>query len=149
MYKFDKQMSPELKKFFDEAKKLRKVRLSNQNNVLEKNLDMSILGIEVFRAHLLDSQNRLIETIEIKGDVDKCSVPIRSIMKPAILCDAASFIMVHNHPGGTVSFSETDKRLTAKIKAAGEVMDIELLDHVLIHDQGCTSMRGLPMWDSL
>jgi DNA repair protein RadC len=54
------------------------------------------------------------------------------IFQYGLLCNASSLILIHNHPSGNVTPSETDKRLTQKIKSIGELMDMLIHDHIII-----------------
>jgi DNA repair protein RadC len=60
---------------------------------------------------------------------------VKIIMQGAILTNAAAVIICHNHPSGNLNPSEEDKRLTNKIKEAGKILDIQLLDHVILTDE--------------
>ena len=70
--------------------------------------------------------------------VQTCALPIctvtdvRIILKNAVECLASGIILCHNHPSGNNSPSEADIKITRKIKEAGELMDVQLLDHVII-----------------
>lgn len=66
------------------------------------------------------------------GSVNACWVEMREIFKHAVLSNAAKIICFHNHPSGNLTASQEDCLLTAKIKTAGELMGIELIDHIII-----------------
>ncbi|RZV59187.1 MAG: hypothetical protein EX254_09765, partial [Flavobacteriaceae bacterium] len=59
-------------------------------------------------------------------------VDVRLVMKNAIELAATGIILVHNHPSGSLKPSLADKKLTAKLKSAGESLDIKVLDHIII-----------------
>ena len=59
-------------------------------------------------------------------------VDIRLILATALKCGATSMILYHNHPSGNRYPSEADKKLTNKLKEAGDIMDIKLLDHLIL-----------------
>jgi DNA repair protein RadC len=59
-------------------------------------------------------------------------------LRDALLCGATAMICAHNHPSGNLKPSEQDIRLTRKLKEAGDLMDVKLLDHILLGDQLCT-----------
>lgn len=65
----------------------------------------------------------------------------REIFKLAILSNAAGVILVHNHPSGCLEPSADDIQFTAAIKRAGEMLGIELYDHLILADDGFTSLR--------
>ena len=66
------------------------------------------------------------------GGMDKCIVDNRILFKRLLMAGASSFIIVHNHPGGKCKPSKEDIKLTNKIKNGGELLDLELLDHIII-----------------
>jgi DNA repair protein RadC len=82
---------------------------------------------------LLDRKNRLIglNTVAI-GSLNAAVVHPREVFKPAILANAATIIVVHNHPSGDPQPSQEDKLLTRKLILAGEALSIQLLDHVIL-----------------
>ena len=75
------------------------------------------------------------------GTIDACLVTGRELFKSAILSNAASVILVHNHPSGDPSPSEADLDFTQRIKDAGELIGIPLLDHIIIGDCKYLSFR--------
>ena len=82
---------------------------------------------------LLDTRKQLIRRILIaRGTLTSVSANPRSIFRPAIICNAACFIMAHNHPSGDPSPSKADLELTRTIARCGELMHIPLFDHVIL-----------------
>ena len=73
----------------------------------------------------------------------------REVLLAPILTNASSFVLVHNHPSGSLEFSPQDLSLTAKIKAAGNIMGVVLVDHVVLSIYGHTSMMDTGMIDRL
>jgi DNA repair protein RadC len=73
------------------------------------------------------------------GGVTGTVADVRLMMQTAILCNATQIVIAHNHPSGNPRFSQSDIALTRKMKQAGEILDITLLDHVLILDDGYVS----------
>lgn len=70
------------------------------------------------------------------GTINQSLVHPREVLRPVLLDNAASMILVHNHPTGDVNPSRADETITRRIADAGELMGIELLDHVIIgHDK--------------
>ncbi len=59
-----------------------------------------------------------------------------TVYSVALKCNASSIILAHNHPSENLTPSEADKRLTAKLKKAGEYLDITILDHIIISKDG-------------
>jgi len=97
---------------------------------------------EHFLALLLDTRNQLIKVSEISvGSLDSSIVHPREVFKEAISASAASVIFVHNHPSGDPEASEDDIKLTKRLAEAGEIMGIDVLDHVIISDKKYLSLK--------
>lgn len=97
---------------------------------------------EYFLALLLDSRNQLIKVSEISvGSLDTSIVHPREVFKEAISASAASVIFVHNHPSGDAEASEDDIRLTKRLAEAGEIVGIDILDHIIICDKNYLSLK--------
>jgi DNA repair protein RadC len=94
---------------------------------------------EQFVALYLNARNRVIaHHIVSVGTANTCLVHPREVFKPAILKNACGLIIAHNHPSGGSEPSEADLELTKRLKDAGTLLGIELLDHVIITPQGET-----------
>ena len=88
---------------------------------------------EKLLALFLNSKNEVLkEKIIFMGTANQSIVHPRDIFKEAILNNAIKIIIVHNHPSGNVSPSLEDKKFTQKLKEAGELLSIPLLDHIII-----------------
>ncbi|MEK7354450.1 MAG: DNA repair protein RadC [Chloroflexota bacterium] len=97
---------------------------------------------EHFLALLLDTRSHLIRNAEISvGSLDSSIVHPREVFKEALSASAASVIFVHNHPSGDPHPSEDDIKLTKRLAEAGEVMGIEVLDHVIIGNKKFFSLK--------
>ena len=97
---------------------------------------------EYFLALLLDTRNQLIRVAEISvGSLDSSIVHPREVFKEAISASAASVIFAHNHPSGDPEASEDDISLTKRLAEAGEIMGIDVLDHVIIGDRKYLSLK--------
>ena len=81
-----------------------------------------------------------LETVSI-GSLNAALVHPREIFKAAILSNAASIIIAHNHPSGDVTPSSEDCELTRRLKQAGELLGIELLDHLIVGPERYLSMK--------
>ncbi len=88
---------------------------------------------EVFLMLPLDGKNQVLgfHVVSI-GSLTAALVHPREVFKLAILASAAAVILVHNHPSGDPEPSAEDKALTARLKQAGELLGIRVLDHVVI-----------------
>lgn len=101
---------------------------------------------EVFVVIYLDNRHRVIEyREEFRGTIDGTSVYPREIVKEALRHNAAALILAHNHPSGIAEPSQADERITRRLKAALELVDIRVLDHLIIGGSDTTSLasRGL------
>jgi DNA repair protein RadC len=88
---------------------------------------------EQFAVVLLNRANEVIQTVVVSdGGVNGTVADPRRIFKLAIESNAASIILGHNHPSGNLKPSESDLKLTKKIKEAGLLLDINVLDHVIV-----------------
>jgi DNA repair protein RadC len=97
---------------------------------------------EYFLAALLDTRNHLIKLAEISiGSLDGSIVHPREVYKEAISASAASVIFVHNHPSGDTEASEDDIHLTKRLAEVGEIVGIDVLDHVIIGGKSFRSMK--------
>lgn len=84
---------------------------------------------------LLNSRKRLIRRFTVsRGTLTRVLAHPRAVFRPAMVYNAACVVMVHNHPSGDPSPSSQDMELTRSIAAAGEVLCIPLVDHVIISD---------------
>lgn len=88
---------------------------------------------EVFCILNLASDGKIINmNIVSMGTLNASLVSPREVFKSSILSNAASIIAVHNHPSGCVNPSKQDKLITQRLREAGGLMDIELLDHIIV-----------------
>ena len=97
---------------------------------------------EYFLALLLDTRNQLIRVAEVSvGSLDSSIVHPREVFKEAISASAASVVFAHNHPSGDVTASEDDIKLTQRLVEAGEIMGIDVLDHIIIGGKKYLSLK--------
>jgi DNA repair protein RadC len=93
---------------------------------------------------LLDVKNRLIVKQRLHtGTLDASVVGTRDVFREALRVNAASIVMVHNHPSGDPTPSAEDIELTKRLKAAGKHIEVELLDHVIIGGDSFASLHRL------
>ncbi len=94
------------------------------------------LGHEEFWVLYLSNSNKVISKQNIsKGGITGTVVDSRIVFKHALEQLATSIVLCHNHPSGNLNPSDADIRLTKKIKEAGTVMDIKVLDHLIITEK--------------
>ena len=107
---------------------------------------MQHLGHELFCCLYLDNRHRVLRFDELfRGTIDGTSVYPREVVKEALGINAAAVILAHNHPSGVAEPSQADERITKRLKAALELVDIRLLDHLIVGEGRATSLasRGL------
>lgn len=91
---------------------------------------------EEFYCIYLNRANKIIKTEQVsKGGISGTVTDVRIIFKNAILNTASGIIIAHNHPSGNLNPSESDTRITQKIKDAGNLLDVQLLDHLIIANE--------------
>lgn len=104
------------------------------------------LTYEVFGVLFLDAQNRMLAYEQMfRGTLTQTSVYPREVVRRALDHNAATVILHHNHPSGTVEPSRADEALTQTLKAALSLVDCRVLDHIITSDVASLSMaeRGL------
>ena len=101
---------------------------------------------ELFCCLYLDNRHRIIRFEELfRGTIDGTSVYPREVVKQSLTLNAAAIILAHNHPSGVAEPSQADERITRRIKAALDLVDIRLLDHFIIGDGTSTSLASRGM----
>jgi DNA repair protein RadC len=99
---------------------------------------------EVFACVFLDNQHRVITYEELFfGTIDSASVHPREVVKRALTHNAAAVILAHNHPSGVSEPSQSDQRITDRLKAALALIDTRVLDHMVVGDGEVTSFAEL------
>lgn len=107
---------------------------------------MRDLTHELFCCLYLDNRHRVLGFAELfRGTIDGTSVYPREVVKDALRINAAAVILAHNHPSGVAEPSQADERITQRLKAALELVDIRVLDHLIVGAGHTTSLaaRGL------
>lgn len=82
------------------------------------------------------------------GIVNQCLVGVREVFKNAILSNAVSIIVFHNHPSGDSRPSSSDFDISKKLREAGKLLDIEVLDHIVLGDEEFHSIANTLEWES-
>lgn len=101
---------------------------------------------EYFVSVHLDGKNRILAVdVVSQGSLNQSIVHPRETFKTALLSSAAAIILIHNHPTGDPTASQEDIAITRRLKEAGEIMGIKVLDHIIIGDGEYLSFveRGL------
>jgi DNA repair protein RadC len=101
------------------------VRLLREENLVR--------SVETFQILLLNTRRRLLRVEDIShGTLDTILVHPREVFRSAIAANAAAIVLVHNHPSGDPTPSEADIKVTRDLIRAGQLLKIEVLDHVII-----------------
>jgi DNA repair protein RadC len=97
---------------------------------------------EVFGVLILNTKNKIVAVHEVsRGTLNSSLIHPREVFKPAVLHNAATIICFHNHPSGDPKPSEEDIEVTKRLVEAGKILGIEVLDHIIVSDEGYTSLN--------
>ena len=104
--------------------------------------EMAFLDQEHLRVLLLTTKNEVRGIAEVyKGSVNSSFVRVAEVLRPAVRDNCPSVIIVHNHPSGDPTPRPEDILVTRQIRTSAEMMDIDLLDHIVIGGQGFVSLK--------
>jgi DNA repair protein RadC len=106
--------------------------------ILFRNWNLENLGfLEEFKVMLLNRANQVIGICQIGvGGTNSVTADPKLIIATAIKGNASGIILAHNHPSGNLKTSEQDRRLTKRVKEVCDFLDINLLDHVILTEEG-------------
>jgi DNA repair protein RadC len=91
---------------------------------------------------LLNNNLRLIRKVRLStGGLTETLVDVRRVMKEVLQADATCFVLLHNHPSGSLRPSREDDRLTERVKRAAETLNVRLIDHMIVTDGGYYSYQ--------
>jgi len=111
-------------------------------------LDMAYLDTEQVRILLLDAKSQLVEKINsYQGTANSSVLRAAEVFRPAIIRNCPGLILCHNHPSGDPTPSKEDIETTKQLVAAGRILDIELVDHIIIGHQRFVSMKEHLRWE--
>ena len=104
--------------------------------------EMAILNQEHLRVLLLDTKNHVTAVSEIYiGNVNSSIVRPAEVLRPAVRDNSASIILVHNHPSGDPTPSPEDVAITRQIRESGELLGIDVLDHIILAGRRHVSLK--------
>lgn len=110
-------------------------------------MDMSHLDHEQMRILVLDSKNQVVENISrYRGTVNSSVLRAAEVFRSAVIRNCPGVIVCHNHPSGDPTPSQEDLAVTEQLVAAGRVLDIELVDHLVIGQQRFVSLKERLRW---
>ena len=108
--------------------------------------EMAFLEQEHLRVVLLNSRNQVMGVQEVYiGSVNSAQVRTAEVLRPAVRENCPALVVVHNHPSGDPAPSQQDIAATKDILAAGKLLDIDVLDHVIIGQGQHVSMKELKL----
>ena len=109
--------------------------------------ELAALRQEVFYVVLLDAKHRKLRDVRVsQGSLTSTIVHPREVFAPAVRESAAAVILVHNHPSGDPAPSSEDVSLTRRLREAGEVIGIRVLDHVIVGAESHFSFADSGSW---
>ena len=119
------------------AEAIEKKKITSSRDVFE--YFNSIFGDQTYEAFyilLLNRANRIIKEVQIsEGGFSGTVADPKKIFKIALENNASSIILSHNHPSGNIQPSEADIKLTHKLKGAGEMLDLPVIDHIILGEE--------------
>jgi len=119
------------------------IKLNNSSDVYDLVKDeLANSDREMLLSVMLTNKNQLIgvETVSI-GSINVTSMSPREVFKSAILANAVSIILCHNHPSGELTPSNEDIQITKLIVDAGKLLGIKVLDHIIVSNKGYYSLN--------
>jgi DNA repair protein RadC len=104
--------------------------------------EMAALDQEELRVVLLNTKNEVLKMVTVyRGSVNAAQIRVAEVFKEAIRLNAPSLVIAHNHPSGDPTPSPDDVAVTRELVKAGQLLDVEVLDHLVIGDGRHVSLR--------
>ena len=121
-----------------------KIRLTNFKDTYQfilSHWDLNIIEYqEESKIILLNRSNMVLGIHQLsKGGISGTVVDLRIVLAIALKCNASGIILVHNHPSGNLQPSEADRKITRKLKEACQLLELNLIDHLIISKHDCLS----------
>jgi DNA repair protein RadC len=118
-----------------------KITCSEDANQALRTFWPSFEHVEYVYLLLLNRQNQLIGKYFLaKGGMAGTIVDIRVVFQVALKANASAIMIAHNHPSGNLLASEADRKITQQLKEAGNILEIPLLDHIILTEEGYLSL---------
>ena len=115
----------------DQPKDLAKILMS----------DLSFKKEEIVKVAVLSSKDEILKIVDIaKGTTNLVTIPIKDVLYEPIRMKAPKFVLIHNHPSGDCTPSETDIVYTTSLEKTAECLDIKMVDHLIIGNMQYTSI---------
>ncbi|SHG49805.1 DNA repair protein RadC [Flavobacterium fluvii] len=125
----------------EDAVELKKITSSKMIFELMQPIIGELPHEEFWVLYLNNSNKVLSKSQQGKGGITGTLIDVRLVFKAALELGATALILCHNHPSGTLTPSDADKQITRKLKAAGQNLDIQVLDHVIVAENGYYSFN--------
>ncbi|MFC2132920.1 RadC family protein [Bacteroidota bacterium] len=117
-----------------------KIRCSEEMEKIARSIFPSIEHREFFYLICLDRSNNVLGYHQVSvGGITGTVADVRIIFQTALKANSSGIIITHNHPSGNTAPSDTDRLLTNKIKEAGKLLDIPVLDHLILTEESYLS----------
>ena len=132
-----------------ENKRKEVVTIGSPNAAVEYNQDMKSMKVEEVRCLMLNTKSKVIgQKVISTGTISKSLVNPREFFSVAIRKMAAGCVFIHNHPSGIAEPSKEDKAITKKLKEAGDILGIKLVDSIIIASNNYYSFKeeGKLLW---
>lgn len=112
-------------------------------NILNEIFNFETQAEEIAVIICMDTKNNIIGAFEIsRGSLNSSIIHPREVLKRALICNSANYILAHNHPSGDTTPSKEDISLTMRLNEASKIIGIEMLDHLVIgSNKSYTSMK--------
>ena len=125
------------------------VNRPDMNDIIRSPEDATIIGRNFLRMNeepeeylymiCMNTKNKIIGVFELShGNVNSSIVGVREMFQKALLANAVSIIVMHNHPSGDCTPSREDIEVTRRMVEAGKIVGVQVLDHIIIGDQFCS-----------
>ena len=109
--------------------------------------EMAFLEQEHLRVVMLNTRNHVLGVPEVyRGNVNSAIVRAGEVLREAVRSNATGVIVVHNHPSGDPTPSSEDIQVTRQLAEAGKLLDIEVMDHVVVAQNGFVSLKRNGLW---
>lgn len=127
-----------------------RIKISNSRdlfNLASQHWNMGLIEYqEEVKVFLLNKANIVLGVFEVsKGGITSSIVDFRIILGVALKCNAVQLVLMHNHPSGNLKPSHIDISITKKLKQACELLEINLLDHLIVREDGYYSFSDSGM----
>lgn len=135
----------ELSKRISKSKGIAQYKIDSPESIANIYMEeLRYLKKEIVKLLLIDTKGAIVGDVLLsKGSLNSSIVHPREVFKEAIMRSANKVIVIHNHPSGDPSPSEQDIQITNRLRDAGEIMGVELLDHIIIGDGEFNSLRRM------